>query len=273
MVTIQSQNFGVEIEMTGVSRGTAASVIANYFGVGGIHFAGGTYQTYEAKDSKGRVWKCMRDGSITPRRRRGGAIVEADDTYRCEVVTPILQYEDITDLQEVIRALVKKGAMANSSCGIHVHVDGANHTPESLCRLLNFATGRQDLFYEALQIGSRADHWCHKINPALFREMKKNGRASRNDAERIWYSVVNSLRPGRRLPAQDQHKLCQRVALGGQILVGILPDEVQPRGQQRMSNKVCSHYCASSAGLYWAAAVSKVRPRAAILAFHWAFSS
>ena len=35
MVTIQSQNFGVEIEMTGVSRGTAASVIANYFGVGG----------------------------------------------------------------------------------------------------------------------------------------------------------------------------------------------------------------------------------------------
>ena len=134
MVTIQSQNFGVEIEMTGVSRGTAASVIANYFGVGGIHFAGGTYQTYEAKDSKGRVWKCMRDGSITPRRRRGGAIVEADDTYRCEVVTPILQYEDITDLQEVIRALVKKGAMANSSCGIHVHVDGANHTPESLCR-------------------------------------------------------------------------------------------------------------------------------------------
>lgn len=191
MVTIQSQNFGVEIEMTGVSRGTAASVIANYFGVGGIHFAGGTYQTYEAKDSKGRVWKCMRDGSITPRRRRGGAIVEADDTYRCEVVTPILQYEDITDLQEVIRALVKKGAMANSSCGIHVHVDGANHTPESLCRLLNFATGRQDLFYEALQIGSRADHWCHKINPALFREMKKNGRASRNDAERIWYSVAN----------------------------------------------------------------------------------
>lgn len=55
MVTIQSQNFGVEIEMTGVSRGTAASVIANYFGVGGIHFAGGTYQTYEAKDSKGRL--------------------------------------------------------------------------------------------------------------------------------------------------------------------------------------------------------------------------
>ena len=193
MVTIQSQNFGVEIEMTGVSRGTAASVIANYFGVGGIHFAGGTYQTYEAKDSKGRVWKCMRDGSITPRRRRGGAIVEADDTYRCEVVTPILQYEDITDLQEVIRALVKKGAMANSSCGIHVHVDGANHTPESLCRLLNFATGRQDLFYEALQIGKKnlVDahvHGCGQCNQcfgsgnSLSASLQSDNRATADTA-------------------------------------------------------------------------------------------
>ena len=52
MVTIQSQNFGVEIEMTGVSRGTAASVIANYFGVGGIHFAGGTYQRTRPRIAK-----------------------------------------------------------------------------------------------------------------------------------------------------------------------------------------------------------------------------
>lgn len=81
MVTIQSQNFGVEIEMTGVSRGTAASVIANYFGVGGIHFAGGTYQTYEAKDSKGRVWKCMRDGSIYS----GGAVTGLHITRLAEM--------------------------------------------------------------------------------------------------------------------------------------------------------------------------------------------
>lgn len=66
MVTIQSQNFGVEIEMTGVSRGTAASVIANYFGVGGIHFAGGTYQTYEAKDSKGRVYPGTLESDFQP---------------------------------------------------------------------------------------------------------------------------------------------------------------------------------------------------------------
>ena len=66
MVTIQSQNFGVEIELTGVTRGVAAAVIAGYFGTNDVHYVGSVYQTYEATDSKGRTWKCMRDSSIDP---------------------------------------------------------------------------------------------------------------------------------------------------------------------------------------------------------------
>lgn len=185
MITIQNQNFGVEIELTGITRQAAAQVIADYYGTIGTRFMGTAYKTYEAVDNKGRRWKCMRDASITPQRRVNGHVVDANDEYKCEVVTPILQYEDIPDLQAIVRALVKKGAMANASCGIHVHVDGANHTPESLSRLLNFATGRQDLFYESLQIGERADQWCHKISPKLFKAMKKQGRSSRTAAEEI----------------------------------------------------------------------------------------
>ena len=191
MITIQNQNFGVEIELTGITRQAAAQVIADYCGTIGTRFMGTAYKTYEAVDNKGRRWKCMRDASITPQRRVNAHVVDANDEYKCEVVTPILQYEDIPDLQAIVRALVKKGAMANASCGIHVHVDGANHTPESLSRLLNFATGRQDLFYESLQIGERADQWCHKISPKLFKAMKKQGRSSRTAAEEIWYSSVN----------------------------------------------------------------------------------
>ena len=195
MVTIQSQNFGVEIEMTGVSRGAAASVIANYFGVGGIHFAGGTYQTYEAKDSKGRVWKCMRDGSITPRRRRGGAIVEADDTYRCEVVTPILQYEDIPDLQAIVRALVKKGAMANASCGIHVHVDAANHNRQSLKNLIGIMYSKEDILFKALQVNeSRASRWCQKVREPMLKQARRLSSDETRDLtqlENIWYEGDN----------------------------------------------------------------------------------
>lgn len=190
MSMIKNQNFGIEIELTGITRKNAAKVIANYFGTTSSYL-GSYYQTYGAMDRKGRTWKAMSDGSIRTQKKVDGCIVTADSDYSCEVVSPILQYEDIEDLQNIVRELVKAGAMANTSCGIHVHVDGSNHTPESLTRLLNLATGRQDLFYEALQIGSRANRWCHKISPELFRAMKEGGKVSRDAAERVWYSTAN----------------------------------------------------------------------------------
>ncbi|MBQ9377115.1 MAG: amidoligase family protein, partial [Schwartzia sp.] len=111
------------------------------------------------------------------------------DEYKCEIVTPILQYDDIEDLQNIIRALVKKGAIANESCGIHVHVDGAAHDYKSLTRLVNFAIGRQDLFYEALEIGNRANTWCQKMSKKLLSAMKTTD--SRMSMERVWYSPAN----------------------------------------------------------------------------------
>ncbi len=187
---IKNQNFRVEIELTGITRKDAAKVIANYFGTTSTYI-GTYYKTYGATDRKGRTWKAMSDGSILCQIKVNGGIQSANGDYSCEIVTPILQYEDIEDLQNIVRALVKAGAIANRSCGIHVHVDGSKHTPESLTRLLNFATGRQDLFYEALQIGSRADRWCHKISPKLLKAMQATGKQSRDAAEQVWYSSVN----------------------------------------------------------------------------------
>ena len=186
---MKKQNFGVEIELTGITRERAAQVIATYFGTAS-RFAGSYYNTYAATDRKGRIWKAMSDGSIRTERKTRNGMVSGGRDYSCEVVTPILQYDDMEDLQNVVRALRGAGAIANDSCGIHVHVDGANHTPESLTRLINFATGRQDLFYEALEIGARADRWCHKMNKTLLNAMKTSG-TDRDAMERIWYSAVN----------------------------------------------------------------------------------
>ena len=187
---IKNQNFGIEIELTGITRANAAKVIANYFGTSS-RYIGTYYKIYEATDRKGRTWKAMSDGSIRCQVKRNGRIANASGEYSCEIVSPLLQYEEIEDLQNLVRELVKAGAMANTSCGIHVHVDGANHPPESLTRLLNFATGRQDLIYEALEIGDRANRWCHKISPELFKAMKASGKQSMAAAERVWYSSAN----------------------------------------------------------------------------------
>lgn len=187
---MKKQRFGVEIELTGITRQRAAQVIATYFGTE-TGFSGTYYNTYTAKDRRGRKWKAMSDGSIHTERKVNGEKVRADSSYSCEVVTPILKYEDMEDLQNVVRALRQAGAMANSSCGIHVHVDGKNHTPESLTRLMNFAIGRQDLFYEALEIGDRSTRWCKKMNKALFKAMKADQEKTKESLERIWYSSLN----------------------------------------------------------------------------------
>ncbi len=196
MITIQNQNFGGEIELTGMTREKAARIISAHFGGTVVAHLRDGYDTWTAKDTKGRTWKCSRDSSIRPEISERGRrrMLEEGRTFtdhRCEVVTPILQYEDMETLQEIVRKLREAGAIANSSCGIHVHVDGANHTPESLTRLINFAVGRQDLFYEALEVGDRENRWCHKINANLLKAMKHDSAHTRESIERIWYSSIN----------------------------------------------------------------------------------
>lgn len=187
---IQEQNFGVEIELTGISREKAASVISEYYETYRNEYSGGSYKTWTAIDREGRVWKAMRDSSITAERSKLYPSTDLDE-LKCEIVTPILRYSDIEDLQNIVRALRKEGAKANESCGIHIHVDGANHTPQSLTRLLNFAIGRQDLFYEALEIKDRADKWCKKMPKSLLKAFKSNEDLTRSRMEALWYSRVN----------------------------------------------------------------------------------
>lgn len=186
---LKNQLFGVEVEMTGITRKAAAEVVAEVLGT-----TPGTpnctcYETRIIKDNAGREWKIMRDSSITPIRNDNGR--ESLDEYRVEFVTPPLNYEDIELLQSIIRKLKENGAKSHKSCGIHIHVDGANHNAQSLRRLINFMTSRQDLIYEALEIGDRADHWCHKLNSSLLNEMKKDKNLSKDRAEQIWYSSAN----------------------------------------------------------------------------------
>lgn len=148
---MKNQNFGVEIELTNISQTAAARVIADYFGT----IADGC----KAEDNKGRTWKAVYDSSI-----RGGETAE--------IVTPILQYDDISDLQEIVRRLRKRGAKADSSCGIHIHVGAEKHTPKALRNLVNIMASKQDMIYRALDIApNRAARYCKKLEGTLIDEM------------------------------------------------------------------------------------------------------
>lgn len=183
--TIKTQNFGVEIEMNNMSRSRAQKIVADALGSTQTGYSS-SYDNHYVIDTKGRQWKCESDSSIKNVGRG-----------TCELVTPVLQYEDIETLQKVIRALRADGAKTDSSCGIHIHVDGANHTPKSLRTMLKFFVGRQDLIYDALDNNSRSSSWCLKMPQSLLTAMNNERDLSKGRLEEIWYSPANTSRCGK----------------------------------------------------------------------------
>lgn len=184
---MRTQRFGIEIEMTGVTREKAAEAIAEYFGTESFYI-GTYYKTYGAKDRQGRTWKATFDSSIIAQKKSGGRTMRAADEYKCEVVSPILTYEDMADLQEIIRQLRHKGAFVNSQCGIHIHVDASRYTPQTLRNLVNIIASKEDILYKALRIDPARMRWCKKTNERLIEAINRKKPQTMEALKDIWYA-------------------------------------------------------------------------------------
>ena len=184
MTNMREQTFGVEIEMTGITRSRAAKTIAAYFGTEASHYGGG-YDAHHAKDSQGRIWKAMSDSSIRAQRKDGS---HASDLYKTEVVTPILRYSDIEDLQEILRKLRKAGAVVNESTGIHIHIGAENFTPATLCNLLKNIRSKEDILYKALKVGAGRARYCQKTNLKLIEMIETHRPKTRAKLADLWYA-------------------------------------------------------------------------------------
>lgn len=184
---MRTQRFGIEIEMTGITRKKAAEVIAEYFGTESFYL-GTYYKTYGAKDRQGRTWKATYDSSITAQKKSGGRTVQAADEYKCEIVSPILTYGDMADLQEIVRRLRHSGAFVNSQCGIHIHVDASRYTPQTLRNLVNIIASKEDILYKALRIDPARLRWCKKTNEKLIEAINRRKPQTMEALKDIWYA-------------------------------------------------------------------------------------
>jgi hypothetical protein len=184
---MRTQKWGLELEFTGITRKQAAEVLAKQFGTMS-RFSGGTYNAYEVTDNDNRTWKVVSDASLTCQRKENGVIAYAGDTYSCELVTPICTYDDIPKLQEIVRELRGAGAFVNNSCGIHVHVDGANHTPKSVRNLINIVASKNDLLYRSLAIAPNRRSFCKELDSRLIEQMHRLKPQTMDAIEDIWYA-------------------------------------------------------------------------------------
>lgn len=127
---MKKQTIGVEVEMYNITREKAARTIAGYFGTQDtVRHNGGGYDAWSCRDGRGREWKITRDVSIRA----------ASDSEKAELGTPILTYEDIPALQEILRQLRHGGAKSDPAhmCGVHIHIGLDGERISSCCRTVD----------------------------------------------------------------------------------------------------------------------------------------
>ncbi len=188
---IKQQCFGVEIEMTGITREQAAKAVAEYFGTGSSYIGSG-YDTWQVTDNEGKAWKLMSDSSIHAEMKSGNRYISTSDSkYKVEMVTPKLTYEELPKLQEVVRVLRRAGAKVNESCGLHCHVDASNHNRQSLKNLIGIMYSKEDILFKALQVNEgRASRWCQKVREPMLKKARRLSADETRDLtklESIWY--------------------------------------------------------------------------------------
>ena len=179
---MKDQSIGVEVEMNHITRERAARLAADFFGTNRYENTAGRngYCTWSAWDAQGREWKFQRDVSIA------GA-----DSEKCELVTPILKYEDIETLQELVRKLRKAGAISHAGIGtgVHIHIGANGHTPQSLRNLANIMASHEKLIADALKIDSgRMNRYCRTVNPKFIEQINKKKPTTMAQLADIWYT-------------------------------------------------------------------------------------
>jgi hypothetical protein len=186
-IYVFDSKFGIEVEFTGITRAQAAKAAAEVLG-GTIREEGGPYDTKVVIALDGRRWSFVSDASLSAQRKQGRRIMAAGSDYRVEMVSPILSYyQDIGIVQALIRKLRKEGGFAPTNAGIHVHLDGAPHTPRSIRNFINIIASKNDLLYKVLQIRPDRVVYCKKMDARLVEMMNQKRPSTLDQIKDIWY--------------------------------------------------------------------------------------
>ncbi len=182
-MNLQDLRFGIEIETVGQTRAMVAEAIK--FVVGGTisrHGGYGYEPTYHVEDLAGRTWKVVHDGSL----------ISVPAHLRAEVVSPVLTYADLDQLQEVVRSLRTVRAKVDAKCGIHIHVDAAPFDAKQLCNLAKLVYKQEPLILHALGISAeRLSSYTKPIDPAFITKLEQQRPQTKDALNVLWYGHSN----------------------------------------------------------------------------------
>lgn len=185
---MKAQRFGVEIEFTGISKQEVTDLLANYF------------NDNELFDSRGRDWEVKYDSSIIAYYKRNKSYIATESkNYKVELITPVLEYEDIPMLQEIVRLIRQAGGITGAKyrAGIHIHISDEGHNQNTLRNMIRLMSSKQYLLERALEIpSSRLNQYCQYVSDDLTKRSKRKFR-NMDKLQSVWnttsdrYSMLN----------------------------------------------------------------------------------
>lgn len=177
--TMKSLTFGTELEYTGITRPVAAKAIQSVIGGTIAHRPDLGYDTWQIKSPDGRIWKAISDGSLGA----GGG---------CEVVTPILRWEDMETLQEVVRSLRKAGAKATSETSQHIHIGAQGFSPAQIANFAKIFYKQEELILKSLGTWEhRLGHYAKRTDRNFIDRLSATRQITNESLNRAWFGALN----------------------------------------------------------------------------------
>lgn len=177
--------FSCELGFTRLSRSESAEKVAEFFGTESVTLDG---DTYGVQDNSGRTWRLERDDSIKPEKLDSeGNRVLASEKFQCHIKSPLLNYNEIPILQELVTNLLANGANINSSCVFRCSIK-ANFALKHIRYLINMIFEHQSLLERALQTQVKRRTKCKPIPDKVIEALNMHKPCNLRDFALIWYA-------------------------------------------------------------------------------------
>jgi hypothetical protein len=163
--TMPVYTIGTEFEHVGLTPSQVCDVLRDVVpvrNVGGYAHTTGAHGAWEAKTDSS-----LSDGYVG---------------RTCELVSPVLNSDNLTDVRRVLSALTSAGGRVNASCGFHVHVGVAHLTDAQRAQIVRVWAAVESCLHWLVAPSRRNGTWSRNVD--VDRAVDAIGRGAYRDTYR-----------------------------------------------------------------------------------------
>ena len=146
------KKYGVEMDMTGITRKAVAEILAEQFDTKVVFCL--SDNGYNVPDQNQRLWRILPSDSIKAEKYNGEKVVGANYMYQVKLLSPFLYENEFPMLEKALEQLELRGAIVNDSTKMNLFLDVSciEDWEKYQTNLENLYESKGELFQKALDI-------------------------------------------------------------------------------------------------------------------------